>query len=119
MPAHDDVPRPVRWPGRPLRWPTRIPAALFLAAAAWRLLVAFQKDDSGFGEAQRAHLGLLLLQAVCALVAAGCVIGVTDAVQLRERRLLTIYVVLLVLAAGAFLAIFAKNGLLDWGAYED
>jgi Mg2+/citrate symporter len=119
MPAHDDVHRPVRWPGRPLRWPTRIPAALFLAAAVWRLLVAFQKDDDGFGEAQRAHPGLLVLQAVCALLAAGCVIGVADAVQLRERRLLAIYVVLLVLATGTFLAIFTKNDLLDWGAYED
>jgi hypothetical protein len=82
MPAHDDVPRPVHWPGRPLSWPARIPAALFLAAA-------------------------------------GCVIGVADTVRLRERRLLAVYVVLLALAAGAFLAIFAKNGLLDWGAYED
>jgi Mg2+/citrate symporter len=119
MPDRDDVPRPVHWPGRPLRWPTRIPAVLFLTAAVWRLLVAFQRDDDGFGEAQRAHLGLLLLQAVCALVAAGCVIGVADSVQLRERRLLLVFVVLLVLAAGAFLAIFTKNGLLDWGAYED
>lgn len=87
--------------------------------ALWRFFLGVLPDDDGFGEAHRVHSGLLVLQALCALVAAGAVLGLGEAFASGDRRGRAACLVLLVAAAAGFALVFTKADLLAWGVYEN
>lgn len=91
----------------------------WLAVAVWRFVVATGTDDNGYGEAQRAHVGLLMLQAAPAALAAVGWGAVTVAARDRRPRDVAGTLVLFALFVAAFAAIFLRHGLLDWGGYEN
>jgi hypothetical protein len=93
--------------------------AAWLAVAVWRFLVAVATDDDRYGEAQRAHAPLLLLQAVLAALAAATWGAVTVSAHDRRSRDVAGSLALFALFVAAFAAIFLRHGLLDWGAYEN
>jgi hypothetical protein len=99
---------------------TRVGAAAWTAVAVWRFVTALGHDQSDYGgEAQRKYIGLLMLQSLCALIAAAAVLGAGDAAMRGERRWVLLYLVLLTFVVGAFLLIFTKDGLTGFGPYEN
>lgn len=91
----------------------------WLAVGAWRFVVASAHDDSGHGQAQRAHADLLLLQGVLAILAGVAWCAVTVAARDRRPRDVAGTLAIFAAFAAAFAAIFLRHGLLDWGSYED
>jgi heme/copper-type cytochrome/quinol oxidase subunit 3 len=106
----------LRWTGK--RWVAWPIGVVWIAAAAWRFVLAVAEDDDGFGVAQRQHIGLLMLQAAFAVLAAvfwaAAVVSVREGDRGQSRFAL---VACAVMAAG-FAAIFLRSGLTDWGCYE-
>ncbi|HEY4095084.1 MAG TPA: hypothetical protein VGM33_06235 [Baekduia sp.] len=94
-------------------------ATASVVLAAWRGAVALQTDSDGYGEAARKHEGLLLLQAVCALLMAFAIVAAGDAVTGGSSRRRLHALTLFTLALAAFALIFTKHGLLDFDAYEN
>jgi hypothetical protein len=105
--------------GRRGLWPARAWAAGWLGIALWRVLVATHVDRTRYGDAERVHHGLLMVQAFCALVAGATLLLARDSALSEEPRLHRLHVVLLVLALAGFFGIFATPGLLDFGGYEN
>lgn len=101
------------------QWLARAGAALWLGLATWRLILSTSTDGNGFGEAQRQYPGLLLLQGLCALFAAGAILGVRDAAMSGERGTARAYRAIAVVAIAGFFIVFAKHDLMAFGSYED
>ena len=94
-------------------------ATALFALAIWRAAVALQTDSDGYGQATRKYEGLLLLQAVCAVLMAVAVVAAGDAATGGSSRRRHHAVALFTLALALFALVFTKHGLLDFGAYEN
>jgi hypothetical protein len=83
-------------------------ALAWLAVAVWRFLLAVGERATRFG-----------VQACCALVVAGAILGARDAGLSDEPRLRRTYLGLLALGLAGFALVFAQPGLLAFGGAEN
>lgn len=88
--------------------------------AIWRFVYGVHQrtaEDTG-AVAPRAHVGLLLLQSLFAIVACIALFTTVGRLQCGRPRAALVCVAVAVLALGAIALIFTKGGLSAYGGYE-